>query len=88
MIDLISGQVDVHFDQLTSSMSFIRSGKVRALAVTTKNARVALPEVPTLEEAGVPGFRCEHLCRAGIPGGHAAGIRRHDERSAQPDHCV
>jgi tripartite-type tricarboxylate transporter receptor subunit TctC len=56
MIDLISGQVDLHFDQTTSSMSFIRSGKVRALAVTTKKRSSMLPDVPTLDEAGVPGF--------------------------------
>ena len=56
MIDIISGQVDLHFDQMTSAMTFIRSGKVRALAVTTKKRAAALPETPTLDEAGVPGF--------------------------------
>jgi len=56
MIDIISGQVNLHFDQMTSAMTFIRSGKVRALAVTTKKRAAALPETPTLDEAGVPGF--------------------------------
>src|SRR4051794_24349614 len=56
MIDIISGQVDLRFDQMTSAMTFIRSGKVRALAVTTKKRAAALPETPTLDEAGVPGF--------------------------------
>ena len=56
MIDLISGQVDCHFDQTTSSMNFIRSGKVRALAVTTARRSNSLPDIPTLDEAGVPGF--------------------------------
>jgi len=56
LIDLLGGQVDAHVDQLTASMGFIRSGKIRALAVTTDQRAPLLPDVPTLAEQGLAGF--------------------------------
>ena len=56
LIDLLGGQVDSHVDQLTSSTGYIRSGKIRALAVTTNRRAPMLPDVPTLEEQGLKGF--------------------------------
>ncbi len=56
LADLIGGQVDVMFDNLTSSIGFIKSGKLRALAVTTATRYPELPDVPTMQEAGVPGY--------------------------------
>jgi tripartite-type tricarboxylate transporter receptor subunit TctC len=56
LIDMIGGQVDVFFDQLSSSISHIQSGKLRAIAVTTLKRAAALPDVPTVSESGVPGF--------------------------------
>lgn len=57
MVELIGGQVDLHVDQVMSAISHIRSGKVRALAVTTRIQRaVQLPEVPTFHESGVANF--------------------------------
>ncbi len=56
LVDLIGGQVDVHFDQLSSAIGFIQSGKLRALAVTTLKRSAQMPEIPTKDEAGVPGF--------------------------------
>lgn len=56
LIDLLGGQVDSHIDQLTASMGYIRSGKIRALAVTTDKRAPLLPEVPTLAEQGLQGF--------------------------------
>jgi tripartite-type tricarboxylate transporter receptor subunit TctC len=53
--DLIGGQVDSMFDQLTSSLPFIRSGKIRILAVTSAKRSSILPDVPTLAEQGVKG---------------------------------
>ena len=46
--DLIAGQVHVMFDNLPNSIEYIRSGKVRALAVTTATPSKALPDVPTI----------------------------------------
>jgi len=56
LTDLIGGQVSVMFDNLPPSMPHIKSGKLRALAVTTAKRYPALPDVPTMIEAGVPGF--------------------------------
>jgi len=53
--DLMGGQVDSMFDQLTSSLPFIRSGKIRVLAVTSATRSSVLPEVPTLAEQGITG---------------------------------
>ncbi len=54
--DLIGGRVDLIFDNLASALPNIKSGKVRALAVTTKRRSGFLPELPTLDEAGLKGF--------------------------------
>ncbi|MHA7685753.1 tripartite tricarboxylate transporter substrate binding protein [Cupriavidus sp. PET2-C1] len=54
--DLIGGQVSVMFDTVTSALPQIKAGKTRALAVTTATRSSALPNVPTLAEAGVPGM--------------------------------
>ena len=54
--DLIGGQVDFMFDSLPSSMPYIKSGRLVAIAVTTKKRSAALPDVPTVAESGVPGF--------------------------------
>jgi tripartite-type tricarboxylate transporter receptor subunit TctC len=54
--DVISGQVPVFIDNLASALGQIKGGNVRALAVTSKQRSPLLPEVPTVEEAGVPGY--------------------------------
>ncbi len=56
LIDLLGGQVDSHIDQLTASMGYIQSGRIRALAVTTNKRAPLLPNVPTLAEQGLKGF--------------------------------
>jgi tripartite-type tricarboxylate transporter receptor subunit TctC len=54
--DLIGGQIDFMFDNLPSMVGAIQSGKVRPLAVTSKRRSALLPDVPTMEEAGIAGF--------------------------------
>jgi tripartite-type tricarboxylate transporter receptor subunit TctC len=54
--DLLGGQVDFNFDQVSVSLPFIKEGKVRALAVTTAARVPSLPDVPTFAEAGVQGM--------------------------------
>ena len=56
MPDVLSGQVSMMIETVTSALSAIRSGRARALAVTTPERWPSLPEVPTMIEAGVPGF--------------------------------
>ena len=54
--DMLGGQVDLMFDSITSARPHIQSGKLRALGVTTAKRSGALPDVPTIAEAGVPGY--------------------------------
>lgn len=54
--DLLSGNVDLNFDSPPPTLQFIRAGKLRALAITSSARSPLLPDVPTMAEAGVPGF--------------------------------
>jgi tripartite-type tricarboxylate transporter receptor subunit TctC len=57
--DLISGQIQVMFTTVASAASLIAAGQLRALAVTTVERSPAFPELPTVAEAGVPGYAAE-----------------------------
>ncbi|MDN3922722.1 Bug family tripartite tricarboxylate transporter substrate binding protein [Roseateles violae] len=54
--DLLGGQITMSFDTVTPVLPHIKAGKLRALAVTTAKRSSALPDVPTLDEAGLKGF--------------------------------
>lgn len=54
--DLLGGQIDMSFDTITPVLPHVKSGKLRALAVTTDQRSAALPDVPTLQEAGLKNF--------------------------------
>lgn len=54
--DLLGGQVDLSFDTVTPVLPFIKEGRLRPLAVTTAKRSSTLPDVPTLQEAGIPGI--------------------------------
>ncbi|MCZ2495877.1 tripartite tricarboxylate transporter substrate binding protein [Xylophilus sp. Kf1] len=56
LADLIAGQTSIMFDNLPSSISFVRAGKLRPIAITTQARSAELPDVPTVSESGVPGF--------------------------------
>ncbi len=56
MADLLGGQLEVMFDQVPAVLPHVKAGRVRALAVTTARRSAAAPEVPTVAEAGVPGY--------------------------------
>jgi tripartite-type tricarboxylate transporter receptor subunit TctC len=56
LVDLIAGRTDMYFATIAGGIQHIRSGKVRALAVSAKKRAATLPDVPTLDEAGVPGY--------------------------------
>ena len=56
LVDVIGGQVAMMFDQVSTSAPQIKAGKVRALAVTSLKRSPLLPDVPTVDESGVPGY--------------------------------
>lgn len=55
--DLLGGHIDLMFDTSPTAVPYVKSGKLRALAVTSDRRLEALPEIPTLSEAGVPGYK-------------------------------
>jgi len=56
MADLVGGQISGSFASMPSSIPFVRAGKLRALAVTAPKRSPAEPQIPTISEAGIPGF--------------------------------
>jgi tripartite-type tricarboxylate transporter receptor subunit TctC len=56
IVDVMGGQVSMMFDQVSTSAGHVRGGKLRALAVTSKERSPVLPEIPTLHELGFTGF--------------------------------
>ena len=58
-VDLVAGRVDFFFVSYASVQSFVQSGRVRALAVTSPQRLAALPNVPTMAEVGFPGFELD-----------------------------
>ena len=67
----MAGQVQLYFGNVPTSLPYVKSGKVRALAVTTAKRASVAPEYPTVAEAGVPGFELSPfygvMTRAGTP---------------------
>jgi tripartite-type tricarboxylate transporter receptor subunit TctC len=57
MPDLLAGRMEVGFDTLASAIPHVKSGKLRGLAVTDARRLADLPSIPTVEEAGLPGYR-------------------------------
>jgi tripartite-type tricarboxylate transporter receptor subunit TctC len=56
MQDLVAGQIDLMFDTSANSLPQVRAGSIKAYAVTSKTRLAAAPEIPTVDEAGLPGF--------------------------------
>jgi len=73
LTDLIAGTVDAMFDNMPSSIEFIKSGKLRALAVTTEVRNEALPDVPVVADT-VPGYEASAWFGIGAPKGTPANI--------------
>lgn len=56
MIDLVAGQIDIMFDQASNSLPHVKSGAIKAFAVTSPTRLASAPDVPTVDEAGLPGL--------------------------------
>ena len=74
VIDLNEGRIDMQFGILGTSLSLIREGKLRALAVTTERRLDELPDVPTMIEFGLPGYDVSLLFAVVMPAGTAKPI--------------
>ena len=76
--DVIGGQVPVFFANMASGLVQVKAGKLRALAITGSHRSAALPEIPTLAEAGIPGYEVYEwnaiFAPAGTPPGTIAKI--------------
>ncbi len=68
LVDMLGGQVQVFFDNMPSSIGYIRAGKLRALAVTTAERSKELPDVPTVAET-VPGYEASAFFGMAVPAG-------------------
>ncbi|HEY8553964.1 MAG TPA: tripartite tricarboxylate transporter substrate binding protein [Burkholderiales bacterium] len=69
LTDLIGGQIDLMFDNLPVSLPHIQKGALRALAVTSRTRSPLLPDVPTMIEAGVPGYEATAWSGIFVPAG-------------------
>jgi len=66
LVNLLAGQVQVYFDVMPSSLEYIRTGKLRALVVTTATRSPALPDIPTIGEF-LPGYESNTWHSVGLP---------------------
>jgi tripartite-type tricarboxylate transporter receptor subunit TctC len=74
MPDLIGGHVPMFFSGMPPAMPHVKAGKLRALAVTTTRRSPAAPDVPTMAEAGVPGFDISNWFAYFVPSGTQADV--------------
>ena len=72
--DVLGGQVDLMFDAVTTMTEQVRAGKVKALATTGKQRSAVLPEVPTVDESGVPGYEATIWLGLMAPKGTPAAV--------------
>lgn len=82
--DIIAGQVQVGFPAIITALPHLKSGKIRALGVTSRTRVRSLPEVPTIHESGVPGFEVEQSYSVFAPAGTPRPVlaRLHTEFAA------
>jgi tripartite-type tricarboxylate transporter receptor subunit TctC len=74
MLDLMSGQVQTVFSTVSTAIGAIRSGKVRAIAMTGDKRFELMPELPTIAQAGVPGFEVRNWYGVFVPAGTSKEI--------------
>jgi tripartite-type tricarboxylate transporter receptor subunit TctC len=72
--DLVAGHVDLMFDQASNSLPQIRAGTIKAYAVTSKSRLAAAPDIPTVDEAGLPGFYISVWNGLWVPKGTAPDV--------------
>lgn len=76
MLDIISGQIHMVFASTIAATPYIRNARLKALAVTGSKRVASMPELPTVDEAGVPGFRMTNSFNILAPSGTPVAILR------------
>ncbi len=76
LIDVIAGQIQLTFDTLPSAMPYVKSKKLKAIAVTSGKRAQSLPDLPTIVEAGVPGYELTSWYGALAPAGTPESVIR------------
>ncbi|MCC6534115.1 MAG: tripartite tricarboxylate transporter substrate binding protein [Burkholderiales bacterium] len=74
LVDTLSGQIPLYFGAMASPISHVKSGRLRAIALTTLKRSVAAPEIPTLHEQGVTGFETSTWYGVAVPAATPAPI--------------
>jgi tripartite-type tricarboxylate transporter receptor subunit TctC len=69
LLDLVAGQIDLIVDQASNSLAQVKAGKIRAYAVTSDKRLAAAPDIPTVDESGLPGFHVELWSGVWVPKG-------------------
>ena len=80
MQDLVAGQIDLMIDPASNTMPYVRAGTIKAYAVTAKSRMTTAPDVPTVDEAGLPGFHILNWTAYFAPKGTPQGDRRPAQR--------
>jgi tripartite-type tricarboxylate transporter receptor subunit TctC len=75
LTDVMAGQATVMFDTMLSAMPFVRDGKLRALAITDATRSPAAPDVPTMAQAGLPGYEATAWNALLVPAGTPAAVQ-------------
>ena len=88
IIDVMSGQVPMFFGNLASASAHIKSGKVKALAVTGRNRSPAMPQLPTIAEAGLPGYEVYEWNALFAPAGTPPEIIERMQREVVKAHAM
>ncbi|HWL29991.1 MAG TPA: tripartite tricarboxylate transporter substrate binding protein [Burkholderiaceae bacterium] len=76
LVDLIGGQLDLAWVTLSSAVPHIKSGKLKALAISSKERSPAFPDVPTVAESGAPDFQFNSWQGFGVPGGTPEDVKK------------
>lgn len=74
IVDVMGGQVDVYFANAASSLSYVKAGKLKALAVSSRDRMPELPNVPTVRESGIKDFEVEEWNGFFVPAGTPPAI--------------
>src|ERR671938_2190563 len=74
LIDVIAGHIEVYFGAMVSTLPHVKSGRVRALGVTTLNRVAAVAEIPTISEQGLKGFETGSWFGVSVPAGTSKEI--------------